>query len=1504
MKRIKHYSVIILIAFSGFVLFLSLVSLLVLNSGILDLWAKNRVVSLFNEQFFSRLDIEELHLKFPNNVVLINPRIYDLKENKPALEARRVSMKFNFLTVLQPKIKNLYLRSLDADSLSIDIVEGDNGKLNLQRIFKPRGPDSTRFPIEHFFCKKLKLDRSSLSFTGNKKHAANIDLALKDVSMSLSSFSAMKNELKGSLDQLLFNIPRHRFSLLQASGKFQFSENRSEVLVFKAESNKSRAELSATIDHFNIFSSSPLTKEINLSTSFLNIRQLDLHSDDIRMFYPAFDLPPGIYSLKGNAKGKADNIDILDARLTHLDSKLVLKGKVINLQNNKALAYQLECDSSRIAEPFLESFLKDNSHKELARRTGNITFIGQAKGSLHAVQSKMNFLSGLGEASLDASIAAEETRRLSAKGTFVLKKFQLHKVIADGKGKSLLNAEGSFEGKKSANSEYLLKLETKISNSFWLDQPVQDGSLSVSYENRMLDTSVSLTDKLSSFTLTGGIDWKDKSPRYHAAGKAVNVDISKATGQGKFRTDLNGNYTLQGNGFDPGMINIAASMQFSPSTINGYQLKDRSKITAQIEQTPQSSKAGITSDFLDIQAEGDYSFRELLDLGKFVASGVSKEIYTQNIWHSTSLIPWSPADTPAKPFTVKYRVSVKDISPLALILPVQGFSIQGNAEGHAVYRNGQCTIGSSLNIARFQAEKNFLLENVSGDISLECGRNGVSKAAAYGKAASAAISEKKIGAPVFSGNYTPSHLDASLELAVPKPAQNFSAKFATTRNGNQYDLVFNQLAIKDAAGSWQAAPGSHMTLARASAKFYRFTVAKGGQQAVFDGELSNTQAGTFQCMISNIDVNELKRFYLDPALDKLSGIINASLTVSGSPGSKTSSLKISGQKLRYDKVVIGSLQANATHNGSLLRFDMHSRPAANETSIPMNVIDGSGTIPLVLNYYPLTVKIPEQQTINASFRSDNLSAQFLEYILPLFESAEGIIPTTLRIEGRTPRPDIYLTSTLRNTGITIAPTQVSYRLNGEVLITPQAMELRNINVSDNQNGSGKISGMVKLVKMEPQELSLGGKFNKLLLFDKKDKKDETSFGTVTGSTDNILFHGTLSAPIIEGELMVDSANFSLYRFGANESAKYAGVDKFIEFIPRYPSPSAPVIEKKESPADFYFSIIDILQIKNLRLSNAEPLKCSIIFDRIRGEQIETSLNNLSLLVNKNSQQYRLFGSVNITGGKYKFSNSSFDLQDGGKITWNNADIRNGVMDNLFGSKLVNAASIQTGERDNVRLLIAINGTLNEPKVVMGYYLNEQSQPYASVNMIGGQPSQIDPNAELNFITMMFSKQWYIRPGGTSQYANAAVSNVGISAGTGLLSSRISKAIEDIAGLESFNVNMGVDKRGEVSGLDLYFALKVPGTSGKMRFIGTGTSIGSRQTVTNDSYGMSQKIEYRVTPKIYIEASRSYGQINNSISNSSLQKPAETWGLSVSYKERFQTWDQFWKRLIPSSDKNK
>ncbi|NTU97298.1 MAG: translocation/assembly module TamB, partial [Chlorobiaceae bacterium] len=908
MKRVKHFSIVLLTAFSAFLLLLSLASLLILNSGLLDLWAKNRVIALFNSEFHGRLRMDELHLKFPNNVVLVNPQIYGPGEKLPALRAGTVSMRFNFLTVLQPEIKRFYLRRLDSDAFNMTVIREKNGKLNIEEIFRSRDPDSTKFPLEHFFCRKLKLTGGTVTLRDNRLRPGGDDLASRKIDMELSSFTARKHLLKGTLEKLSFSLPQRNFAIRQASGKFLFSENRSEVLALKALSGKSRTELSATIDHFNIYSPNPLKQRLYRSSSFLNLQELSLHSDDIKVFYPHFSMPAGIYTLKGNAKGKADNLEILDALLTHLKSKVAVKGKVMNLQNPKALAYQLLCDSSAISAPDLESLLKEETQKAVARRTGDIRFTGNAKGGRDALQTNLVMLTSVGNASLDAELSREVPGQLTAKGTFDLKGFQVLRLMGDDTGKSLVNASGSFQAEMRGKEAGKLRLDAKTTDSFWRNQPVKIGTIALSYDTRLLNASLSFSDNLSNFSLDGDIDWKESVPRYRASGKMVKIDLSRTFGSGRFKTDLTGTWTFQGSGFDPGQLNISGSMLFSPSSINDYLLRDHARITAGITQSAQSSRIGITSDFLDFQAEGDYTLRELLDLGSFTAGGIVREISAQDIWPVSLHAPSGSGQQLKRPFTATYHITVKDLSPLALFFPVEGVTLLGKADGHATYRNGQCSAASSFAITKLQTDKTFRVENFSGDAAIECSSSGVLKAALNGKASSALFSGKKAGPSALSLIYSPSRMDASADLSFPNPAQNLALKCSATKIGNSYDLTFNTFSLKDAGGSWQVPGGSHISLNRQSARFNRFTFAKGMQQVVFDGELSSQVPGTFQCTLSGIELNELKRFYLDPSLDRLSGTINGSFTVSGTPGAKSSALKVTGQKMRYDKILIGNLQ--------------------------------------------------------------------------------------------------------------------------------------------------------------------------------------------------------------------------------------------------------------------------------------------------------------------------------------------------------------------------------------------------------------------------------------------------------------------------------------------------------------------------------------------------------------------------------------------------------------------
>jgi hypothetical protein len=1108
---------------------------------------------------------------------------------------------------------------------------------------------------------------------------------------------------------------------------------------------------------------------------------------------------------------------------------------------------------------------------------------------------------GGGSAAFETTRAAEGKFR--SEGAFALDNLELHRLAGIGTVKSSFTGSGSFRSAIGGGTVEAAHVEAAVRHAIWQQQTITSGTLTLDLAGKRLDLSTDLNGvDGAGIVMNGTLDFSSPAPSYEAKGSVRKLDLSKAAGSPDFKSDLTGAFELKGQGLDAASVNVKATMLLAPSSINDFRFSDHSAVSASIVQSGSSSSITLRSEPFDLSVQGTASLARVLDALRAVSVCISN-----GFTHSRA----TPALLGQSPYAFTYKVTVRDLTPLRALLPAKELQFRGSASGKASNAGGRLAVDSEIACASLSNGSSFSLGNAALNASIQCAANDISAASATGTASSMTIVGKEFKNLNLVSSFDNDRLVTSLELAMPQFDEKLTTNFHARRSSNLATVTIDRLQLINAKGMWQTPAGSTFDVSPDFLRFNRFRFDKGRQSVELDGLLSSAMPGTFRCTFSNIDLAETKLFLLDPGLKLLSGQANAWLTVSGTPGAKRSDFELKGSGVTYGELNIGTVTMTANHSGELLHFDFDSRGSVPATStapaIPVNTIKGSGSVPLVLNYSPFRLQIPEKRPIQVSFRSNDLSARIVSYIIPIFDNGEGIIPTDLRITGAMPKPDIFLATTLDGAKIRIGATQVTYQVSGRITGTPSRIDLGRIDIRDSKQGAGTISGMIGLEGLKPVSVNLGGSFRDLLLYDKKDMKDDTSFGTISGTADNLRLYGDLTSPTAEGELQLTSTDFSLYRKGSNESAKYIGVEKFIKFVPRHPSPK-PVETVAAQPAgypQFHYSLLDILQIRNLSLISKVPIKGTMIFDRIRGEKIEAAMNNLSLLVNKSGQRFSLYGSVDITGGKYSFSNSSFDLDNGGKVTWNNEEIRNGHLNDIYGSKPVSAYDVQTGERDNVKLLIAVSGTIDTPNVRMGYYLNDDPQPYSAVNMIGRQPSHIDANADLNVISMLFSRQWYLNPQRQASGGSNPVQGVGISAGTGLLSSQVSSIVQEIAGLESFNVNLGTGANGNLSGLELYFSMLVPGTNGKLRFIGTGsTPVSKNGATTNYYYGSSQKIEYRVNRKVYVEAFRSYGQTNNDATYTNLQKPTENWGASVSYREKFHTWSQFWDHLFGGKKKEK
>lgn len=1492
MDTVKKYILGFAVGVSALILVLAVIISITLNSGSLNQVVKQRLTDYFNGEFRGKLRIEAVDLEFPSKITLHRPELFREQREKPDVSAEKLTVNLNFLQLLS-SFPSLTIRSLQADSLFLHLERYPDGTTSIEQIFAPRSGDTPGSPgLERLRCDNIELSNSSAEYLDVTKDNAEPEI-VKGIDFEGKRFLYSRENVSGIIRTIRFYLPRSNFTLQEGSAKLSLTNKRLEILDMKASTGKSSAELSMGIYEFNPFSSETIEQHAN-SPALFSVKSADIHTDDFKLLLPRHSLPSGLYRISGKAEGLLRKLDIKNAVIAHKETIFKLKGELLNLNQPDFFGFRLETDGSTISRDFLQTAITDTTLKNLLKPTGDIEFSGYGQGNMKEFYSDLSFRTETGGARFSLQAELEDHGEIRYNGELELQNFELHRFLfEDTAAASGINCTGSFFGKGIFPRPLEASLSIDIQDSYWQQQELTGGSIDLTYGSNILSTDWKLAGDGTEISLKGTIDWTKDMPVYEGHGSAANLDLSNFQGSGEIRSNMNFSMQFRGEHFDPEKINGNLLLRFSPSTLNDYKLKDGSELSLRIVQQTPATSVVLKSDFLDFSAEGRYTFKEFLSGMSLTVRSAVRETAKNNIWQSPAL-PRSSSEAIEKDYSADYTLTVRDISPLAIFLPLKEYRFSGTVSGKSYRNNGSQHLTSSISIERFGREKVFSLDNAALQITAAYDNDGITRASIQGNASTLQTGNRNIDRINLKTDYDSGTLKTNLDLRFHETERSLKADITATRDSNLYEITLNELSISGLEGTWHINKGSRIDIGRNYTRFYGMELDKEGQSITCNGVLGNELAGAFECTTQNLDTRELEIFSPDV---KMEGTISSSLLVRGPPGAKTTLFRLNGHDLVYDDVIIGNLDFEASHKGERLKADFSTGRTSPE---PLNDVTGTVSIPLRLNWSPPGIAIPDNRPIAVSCSSDHLSAEVLELLLPFFDTAEGTIPAKLVVRGKTPEPDIHFSAKLRDTEITVTPTETVYRLSGTIVIRPEKADFRNILIKDALGGTGRISGSAGLENLEATTVDLTASFENLLLFNKQDKKDETSFGTITGTSDRVRFYGDTSQPLLTGNLLITDADFTLYRTGSNESAKYVGAERFITFVPRHPEPADTTRleepSKPESP-EFYYTLIDIVQIQNLQLKSAAPLKYNIIFDRTRGEQLETSLRNLSLTVNKNQQSYRLFGSVNITSGRYRFSSSNFDLDDGGRIAWNNVDIRNGVMENLFGRKYVNASHVQTGESDNVRLLLAIQGTLNNPNVQMGYFLNDDSQPYASGNMIGTQSSKIDPNAELNVVSLLLTKQWYIRPGSHGGLGNVPFSSVGLSAGTGLLSSQISSFVEEAAGFESFNVNVGVDDQGALRGVEFSLAFAAPGTGGKVRFIGTGSSPDIRETALFDYYGNSQRLEYRITPKLFFEAYRSYGLFGNDVTTTNLLEPQETFGLSLSFRERFYNWKQFWNRVL-------
>lgn len=1358
------------------------------------------------------------------------------------------------------------------------------------------------------------------------------------------NFKTAPNFISGVLNQLQFDLPLNDFQLKKASAYFFFSDTQSEILALDAQTSRSMLTLSASIRDVNMFS--PLNLEaVKTSPLFFQLSSERLAKADLALFTDK--LPEAFKSLAVDikTKGTLENLDVSKFGLLVGKNRLSLTGSLKKLYEPKKLVVDLPVVEARINVEELGE-LVGNQNIQAYNYLEPLDLNGSIKGGLDNAQLDLAFDSDFGNGKIQADVSGPSSDNPNWQAQLSMDRLNLAPVLNDPEYQSRLNGMATFSGQGKSLETLNGALIVSLDSSKFSGRRISKLRSTVDIHEKKLEGSLEVLSNRQKIDLQSIVSFNSDKTRFEANGTVKNLNLTSVLLDKNYQSDLNLSFNIQGEGNDLGDLSTTWKVKFDSSGLKGVEIEKDTKAFFSIIQSAEGSSIEVASDIIEVNAYGDFDLNRLKNIGEYETRASLKELNQNNIFRERFSLPnllgissenLEVSGDSAFEFPelkLIFDAHLKSPEKIARILQIGDLEAEGTFRGVIQSSAHEMSFKSNaqLESLRFKdkiaaLDLKFALNYKDSLVQTEQGVKS-----RFFNIVSFDADKLKLGNNLlFETNALFDYSDRKLYLNVRTSDKTtgglFDLETSVSFLNELYDISLKNFSFATSNVLWQLNPNAHIRLSEQEISLENVFFENYNQIIELDGRLNLSGYGEIDVNVKELDLSELRTLIFKEKDKRFEGIVNLAGEIKGTLDDPIINSQLYIDDLAYQNVDIGHLQLQTDYKQQDLLLNLSANlnqeriDSLKLRSYPFNHITLKGSLPVDLSFVSTEERFVRSKHIDVKLSSPNISPKVIEYFLPFFSNSNGDIPVEATVSHNFPNPKILIRAKLKDFVTTVEPSGVTYKINGDLTVTEDEIRPRGVIFEDYSGGKGELSGAVLMDFFDVTGLDLKGTCTRLELLNKPDIGDQEFWGDIVGSSTDLSLTGNLDYPVLRGEMNIDDANYSMLRTGAANASQLAQATRFVNFVPRK-DPTTDLMDiyneninetiylfednDKETEEVYQEKFLDKLRIRDFILKNNRRLTFNVIFDRYSGEKFQTEIPRLLLNVNKTGQNYVANGFVNIASGKYNFATAAFDIQPDAKISWNNINIREGEMENVYANRRLRVSDKENNQIDDVTLSLHIGGTLNDPQVQMGYYLNELSQPYSSQASFGGISSTIDPNAQLNIMTLLFANQWYTKPGSNASFeGNTAISNVGLSTGAGLISAQLSRLASGISGLESVDLNITRDSEGSPVGVDLTVALTVPGTDGRLKLITSGTTSKTELVNQNASYySNAQKLEYQLTNNLIVEAYRTFGLNRNSVGYGFGDQVSEIWGLSVAYRKDFRTWGELWDRIFKSKSDQK
>jgi hypothetical protein len=1442
---------------SGLVLGLFTAFLLLLNPTVQD-FAGEQVAQFLSVQWRTKVELSGFKYKLLRSFSMEQLYIED-HNGDTLLLVNDLELQLGNIRILRQQIdiNHLHLGSVDARLLRKEYEEDFNFKF-LVDYFRGAAVDSVEQPVSPFRFRlgALSLDKSRLRFENGSRQLpadrfdprhfelSDLQLVLSDIYGSLDSSSVRLSELHFA-EKTGFSVEKASFLLVSLPDQLRLDE-----LALRTAQSQLAGAVALNFGGYEDFND--FNNQVRMQ---LQLQQLALTPSDMRYFLgDAAPLLP--VRASGTVTGRLANLRSRDL-LVELGSSSYLNGQ-INITGLPA--YQNALYDIRLRTAYLDKNEVATAFPviQFPEQVSGLQFLqisGEVFGYPEDFVATGNFGTNLGRAQSDLNIKLRGPKSTYT-GQLALQQVDLRSLTGDTT-LGIVTLSTSIKGKGDRWENFEAQLQGDIQQIDYRNYRYQNTSIDGYLDRQTFTGKLASLDTNANFSFFGLADLGASPPFFNFVAEVNSLNLH-ALNLSSDSFSIQGFMEICAKGMDVDSIVGELNFRNLALQLNGRPLDiEEMNVISAIDQD-QQRRLNFQSPIGNAFLTGNFSIKGLpATLNHYLHHYVQRSVQR----------PHPEADQ-----NFELNLDIQQAQVLADFIAPGQFDI-GAMRGHAYFN----TVNNS-------ADMDFQLGN------FRSGSTRISNLNAFGSS-----NEDSLFLDMYADSLWSGQMLLAQQLVFENTLSRDTLLFALRAMGEgptnelQLDgyvdfatdtigLAFLPSYIKVFDNRWNLEQEGILQFYDSSLQVPAFGFRQAAQSVFVSGRISPRRTDTLSLVLTDVDLEQLNPLLAVADLS-MEGYANVRLEANSvlRKAAVFGGIDIEGFVL--DGQPLGDLIVRSEYSVDRQVADVH----AELISLGDTLIYVFGTLG----------NLEGDQSLDLRAQLRHSPIHPLEHLLkPVFDDVSGRATADISITGDFRAPDLRGYLDLENARLRVDFLNQYFNVNKRVLLDPMGIQFDQALISDDNNGTGRLSGRISYEKFRKTSLDLQLSAKELMVLNTEANFKDAYFGTgkLTGTAS---FVGPVSLVDIQVQGTTDrGTSFSI---PLDAQANRQDLD-FITFIDKNAKEEVEEEVQVFNPVGVNFG---------MALQVTPEAEISILLDRVAGDIIR-GRGTAAIEFDVNPQgEIRMVGDYRFSSGDYTFTlanipSKRFRINEGSTIQWT-GDPYDATINlvAVYRQRASVAALLTEGQLSgrtrtqlNVDTYLKLTGSLLKPTVNFEIKLPTLNENEASDPLVARIQNINNNEQELNnqVLALLVAGQFFP----SDLQAGSILGSTGANSLTEVLSNQLNSLLSQMFD----NVNIGINYRSsnlgnvaDASRNDITVALNTTLFNNRVVIDGNvGNNVNNLATATPGAQAIAGEVvvEYLMTPDGSIRL-KAFNKLDDRVLVN--RESSYRQGVGISYTENYNTFDE-------------